>query len=233
MKTFITILISLFYSFLTFGQQISLEEWNNEAITNKRLIPKYGYQIKNTKEKEADIDFIKTALANDTTNRKASNHLIQLGFDYIYKDLKTAMYRFNQAYLLDSTNSDIYWGFGGVYMTLGDFENAEKQYSIGLSINPNNTHLLTDYGTYFMTQYFELKNVSEKDAFINLDLAISNLMKSYNINPNDENTTYKLSICYWYKNDCKNALKYHDECKLLGGKPINVGYTKELMRKCN
>ena len=36
------------------------------------------------------------------------------------------MYRFNQAYLLDSTNTDIYWGFGGVYMTLGDFENAKN-----------------------------------------------------------------------------------------------------------
>ena len=53
----------------------------------------------------------------------ASDYLIKLGFNYMYKrDLKTAMYRFNQAYLLDSTNSDIYWGYGAIYMTLGNFE---------------------------------------------------------------------------------------------------------------
>lgn len=233
MKSLFTTLILLFYSFLTFGQQMLLEEWNKESITNKRLIPKYGYQEKSENEKNADIDFIKTALAKDTSNRDASNRLIQLGFAYVYKDLKTAMYRFNQAYLLDSTNTDIYWGFGGVYMTLGDFENAKKQYLIGLSIDSNNTHLLTDYGTYFMIQYFELEKTSKNDALTNLDSAISNLMKSYSINPLDENTTYKLSVCFWYKNDCKKALKYHDECKLLGGKPINANYTKDLLEKCN
>ena len=44
MKSLFTTLILLFYSFLTFGQQMLLEEWNKESITNKRLIPKYGYQ---------------------------------------------------------------------------------------------------------------------------------------------------------------------------------------------
>ena len=34
----------------------------------------------------------------------------------------------------------------------------------GLAINPNNTHLLTDYGTYYMVQYYALQPIDEKSA---------------------------------------------------------------------
>ena len=142
------------------------------------------------------------------------------------------MYRFNQAYLLDSTNTDIYWGFGAVYMTLGDYSKAEKQYLEGLAINPDNTHLLTDYGTYFMAQYYGLQPIDKKGALTNLEKAIDYLTKSYNLDPKDQNTTFKLSICYWNKGDSDNAWKYYDICKELGGQPITEDYTKDLMKKC-
>ncbi len=63
------------------------------------------------------------------------------------------MYRFNQSYLLDSTSTDIYWGYGAVYMTLQNYEKAREQYLEGLTINPRNVHLLTDYATYFRIRY--------------------------------------------------------------------------------
>ena len=158
--------------------------------------------------------------------------MISLGFKYLYRDIKTAMYRFNQAYLLDSTNTDIYWGFGGVYMTLGDYAKAEKQYQEGLEINPSNTHLLTDYGTYFMAQYYGLQPIDEKGALTNLESAITYMVKSYQLDPTDQNTTFKLSICYWNKGDCDNAWKYYDICKALGGQPITEDYTNDLKKKC-
>src|SRR5436190_9598559 len=114
------------------------------------------------------------SLSQFKTRRQASNHLIELGFQYYYRpDFKTAMYRFNQAYLLDSTNTDIFWGYGAIYMTLGDYKKAQQEYLEGLSVNSQNTHLLTDYGTYFMNQYYVLQPVNDKDASRNLDSAIS------------------------------------------------------------
>ena len=231
MKTILTLAITLF-ALTIFAQQITSDEWDKQATTNKRLLPKYGNLPKTEEEKKADLDFIKTVLEKDSTNRKASDHMIRLGFSYLYRDIKTAMYRFNQAYLLDSTNTDIYWGFGGVYMTLGDYGKAEKQYSEGLSINPKNTHLLTDYGTYFMAQYYGLQPVAEKDASRNLDSAISYMNRSYQLDPIDPNTTFKLSICFWNKNDCDNAWKFYDKCKALGGQPITEDYTNDLKKKC-
>lgn len=184
-----------------FAQQISLQQWNEEAQENIRLLPKYG------------------------------NHLISLGFKYLYNDIKTAMYRFNQAYLLDSTNTDIYWGFGGVYTRLGDYEKAAKQYKEGLNIDPDNAHLLTDYGTLFMAQS-QSPSISESNIYPLLDSAIYFLKKSLLIDAKDQNTSYKLSAVFLFKNDCKNAWKYYRVCKKLGGAPITDEYTRDLQAHC-
>ena len=239
MREILTIIITLF-SLTTFGQKYSdvidkkmtFEQWKEEAKTNIRLLPKYGHAAKTEGQKASDKEFIETTLKQYPTNRKASEHLIDLGFKYLYKDIKTAMYRFNQAYLLDSTNSDIYWGYGGVYFILGDLENTQKQYLEGLEINSKNTHLLTDYGTYFMSQYYGLQPLGEKKALIHLDSAITYLTKSFELDKTDPNTSFKLSICYFQKKDCKNAWKYYTQCKTFGGQPITDDYTKALAEQC-
>ncbi len=214
------------------AEKMTLEKWNEEAKSNIRLWPKYRYAVKTEDQKKADQEFIANALAQDSSNRIASDHMIDLGFSYLYRDIKTAMYRFNQAYLLDSTNTDIYWGFGGVYLTLGDYEKAEKQYLEGLAINPNNTHLLTDYGTYFMIQYYSLQPVDEKEALTALESAISYMLKSFQLDPSDQNTTFKLSVGYFNQGNCENAWKYYNICQSLGGKPITKEYSAALKGKC-
>src|SRR5437899_1211183 len=98
-----TAAIALYY-LTSFGQQMTIDEWNEQAKSNIRLLPKYGHAIKTAGQKNADKEFIESTLKQFPTPGKASEHLIELGFKYLYKDIKTAMYRFNQAYLLDSTN---------------------------------------------------------------------------------------------------------------------------------
>ncbi len=235
MKILLTVSIILF-SLNSFSQQPDLKDWNEQAKTNIRLLPKYGYVQKTEEQKKLDEQFITSTMQQEQfkgNRTAASNHLIKLGFNYLYRgDLKTAMYRFNQAYLLDSANTDIYWGYGAVYMSLGNYEQAEKQYQEGLAIRPANTHLLTDYGTYFLAQYYALQPIDEKNAINNIDSAIVHLNKSYQVDNKDQNTLFKLSICHWIKGDCTNAWKFHNECKKLGGEPITEDYTKDLEKKC-
>ena len=235
MKKIFTIIFTLF-TIATFGQQITSKDWEEQSKTNIRLLPKYGNVLKTEEQKKSDEGFINETMKQEQfkgDRTAASNHLINLGFNYLYRgDLKTAMYRFNQAYLLDTLNAEIYWGYGAVYMTLGDYEKAKQQYEEGLSKSSENTHLLTDFGTYYMAQYYGLQPIDEKNAMINLESAISYMTKSYSIDNKDQNTTYKLSICYWLKGDCDNAWKYYNECKALGGQPITEDYTKDLKKKC-
>ena len=118
-------------SLSAFGQQISWEEWETESKTDIRLLPKYGNVEKTEKQNAADKAFIETMLKHDSSLRKASNRFINLGFQFLYKnDIKTAMYRFNQAYVLDPTNTDVYWGFGAIYMSLGQYKKVKSKRTV-------------------------------------------------------------------------------------------------------
>lgn len=243
MKQILTLIFAL-STLAIFAQIPTWDEWEKQAKTNKKLLPEYGHQIKTEAEIDADEKFISSIMAMDQfegDRHAASNHLIQLGFNYLYmQDLFTAMSRFNQAYLLDSTNSDIYWGYGAVYMTLGNFELGKQQYEAGLIIDSVNTHLLTDLSTYYMEQYLAFIAMPENEYVKNpkelaaqsIDSALYCLNKSYKIDPRNENTVYKLSTVCYYAGDCENAWKYYDECRALGGRPITDEYTKDLKKKC-
>ena len=229
--------IILLFTIPSFGQQLPLSPLEEEAKTNKRLLPRYGLLPKSQAELSADKQFVEETLKYPQFNgdhRAASNHLISLGFNYLYKqDLRTAMYRFNQAYLLDSTNTDIYWGYGAFYMRLGNYEEAKSQYMAGLSINPDNTHLLTDMSAYFLSQYYVLERAGlQRGAMQNVETALSYLTKSFSIDNTDQNTAHKLAVCYWLKEDCKNAWKYYDRCKELGGQSITEKFTNDLNARC-
>jgi hypothetical protein len=105
MKNLLTIFLFILSSSAVVAQQMTLNQWNEEEKTNIRCLPKYGYVEKTPGQLEADAKFIEVTLPRFASKRLASEELIDLGFKYLYHDIKTAMYRFNQAYLLDSTNS--------------------------------------------------------------------------------------------------------------------------------
>ena len=230
----ISILTLILFASIFFGQKMTEQEWNELASKDKRLLPKYGHLPKTKEEKKADLEFIQTVLKKDTTNYLASAHLMSVGFDNLNRgDLKTAMFRFNQAYLLDSTNTDIYLGYGAVYATLGNHVKASQQYQERIAFIPKNTRLLPDNGADYLSQFFVLMlSQDTKAAFQKLDSAIINLQNSFQIDPRNPETSSKLSLCYYYKDDCDNAWKYYYIRDALGGQPIDEKYAKDLKKKC-
>lgn len=236
LKIHLTILFTLM-SIMTILGQTTYKEWEKEAKNNVRLLPKYGDIQKTNEQILTDKQFVEETLKIEKykgNKRAASDDMIKLGFQYLYKgDLKTAMYRFNQAFLLDSENTDIYWGFGAVYVSLSQSEKAKEQYEQGLKLKPDNSHLLTDYATYFLVKYYEAKKLNHHNANEYLDKAIDKLTMSYTIDKKDSNTLYKLSVCHLMNSDCEDAIKFYNLCKEEGGKPIDERYTQELNRICN
>jgi len=227
MKYLLTFLLS-FTCMWGFAQQISYDEWKKESEEDIRLLPEYGNKQKTQGQIESDQQFIKTALDADGTNRKASDHLVKLGFTYLYRgDIKTAMYRFNQAYLLDPKNENIYWGFGAVYSTFNDNKTTIAQYDKGLALNPKSSVILTDKATIYFVDFQKDQNAEK------LSTAIKLLTKSYEIDAANMNTTYKLSVCYFLRKDCANAWKFYNECMKQGGQPIVKEYTEALKKQCN
>jgi tetratricopeptide (TPR) repeat protein len=219
--------ILLMMSIGVYGQEIDYSSWKEESKSNIRLLPEYGNATKTKDQKEADDDFIKLSLQQDGTREKASDHMVNLGFNYLYKkDLRTAMYRFNQAWLLNPKNENAYWGFGAIYFMFNDFDNAMTQYTKGLRINPKSSNILTDKATVYLTKF------NTTGGKINLDSATSIFKRSYIVDPKNQNTLFKLSACYFINDNCNDALKYYDECQALGGRPITKEYTEALKKKC-
>jgi tetratricopeptide (TPR) repeat protein len=226
MKYFL-ILIAVFICKFSFAQQMTYQEWKEQAKTEIRMLPEYGNVKKTEGQIAADNELIQAELKQNGTHRKASDKLIKIGFDYLYRGaIKTAMYRFNQAYLLDPKNENIYWGFGSIYFTFNDMNEALRQYAKGLAINPNSSNILTDKASIYLA-IFENKGDAE-----DLNIAIGFFTKSYGIDQLNQNTLFKLSAAYLYNKDCKNAWRFYNECMKLGGKPVTQNYTDALKKMC-
>jgi tetratricopeptide (TPR) repeat protein len=226
MKYVITLLVSLI-SLSSFAQQMSYQQWQEEAKTQINLQPEYGNVEKSKEQLETDQKFIVTELKELGTHGKASEEMVKLGFDYLYRgDLKTAMRRFNQAWLLDAKNENAYWGYGSVYFYLHNDQEALKQLEKGLSINPKSSNIITDIASINMSFY------SEKNNPAYLDKAIELFKQSYGVDPSNQNTLFKLSAAYYYKKDCTNAWRFYNECMKLGGRQISVGYAEALKKQC-
>jgi len=136
------------------------------------------------------------------------------------------MYRFNQAWLLDPKNENVFWGFASIYFNFDDYENAMKQLDEGLLLNPKSSKIITDKATIHLT-LFQSRNDPKELAIAN-DL----FTQSYLIDPENQVTLFKLSISYFLKNDCENALKYYRECKALGGRSLSPEYIQAIDKMC-
>ena len=207
---YLIITFALFTSLVLNAQKMSYDEWRKEANDNIRLHPKYNNAEKSKGQLKADQQLIKESLETHSTLEKASEYYVSRGFDYLYAgDLKLAMYRFNQAWLLNPKNENAFWGFGGVYFTYGDFEKALTQYEEGLKINPKSSNLLTDKASVYLGKYDSSQDLSD------INQAIELFKTSLAVDSKNQNTLYKISICYFIKEDCKNALIYYDDCQNL------------------
>ena len=84
----IILLFFVMIQLVTFGQQITYNQFKEEAKTDFRLLPKYGNAAKTKEQINLDNDLIQDYLKQGGTHRKASKILIRLGFNYLYKILK-------------------------------------------------------------------------------------------------------------------------------------------------
>lgn len=234
MKKFFQLLILILVT-TAVAQNEDYAGWITLANEDPGLQPEYGNIQKTEKQKESDEIFVKELLAEYNGDKKlASEKMVELGFQYLYekRDLETAMRRFNQAFLVNPKNADLYYGFGTVYFNLGAMDEARKQYDKGLKIDPKHFEILTDYGTTYLGEYYNDPNPGNEQSQSRLDLGLKKLKESFQVNPNYASTTYKLSILYLLQNDCVNSEKFLDLTKVNNSGLISKSYLNEFNFKC-
>jgi tetratricopeptide (TPR) repeat protein len=90
----------------------------NKEVERKHIniAPLYGGRVKSKDLQQADQKFIETILTECKCSRpEAAKQRAAMGWKFLRKgDAEMASKRFNQAYLLDSTNASLYWGFAAI-----------------------------------------------------------------------------------------------------------------------
>ncbi len=213
--------------------QVNYKQWQQMEQNNLMLQPRLGGRALPQTIKNSTDSLYSELLPKFVSARDASDYLIQRGFLFLHQDdLITAMHRYNQAYVLDSTNPNVYWGYGSVYATMGQNMLARKQYIAGLELDPESPPLLTGMGTTYLAEYYLSQESTPQLAQKKLDTALSMIQKSYSLIPEDGNTNYKLSICYYQKNLCPQAVKHLTIADHVGGVLVTQLYRNDLMKKC-
>ncbi len=120
---------------ITFG--MSSCKTNGQEVDNTK--PMYGEVRKSEEYKKIDDLFIKESLEKFRTVDSAVYVQIDYSWRYFYhNDLKTAMKRFNQAWLLNPEFPDSYFGFAALLEMQKNRPEAERFYKMALEKDKGN-----------------------------------------------------------------------------------------------
>lgn len=150
------------------------------------LIPMYGHAKKCQAQLDADKKFIEHVLQDYGSLKEGSIKHVWLGWQYLEKnDYETAMKRFNQAWLLDSLNADVYWGFGCLLREQRKIDEAIEMFNRSIDINPENEFAYEDRANAYnikFNQTSDIKYLDEASADIRKAAELSSENTGDNIN---------------------------------------------------
>ena len=96
---------------------------------------------------EADRQFVEAAVRESGSKEAAARLAILRGWKQLKQgDPEVAIQSFNQAYLLDPNNAEIYWGLGIAMTQQERHDIAVRLFARALALDPQNPRLLADIG---------------------------------------------------------------------------------------
>lgn len=136
---------------------------SKEVPINER--PMYGGKPPTIEEQKAHEEFIKVSIENMGSREAACEYTLGIVKHYIDKgDLRTAMKRTNQAWLLDPKNPNVFIRFGDIMRNRGDKDKAIKFYKKALELDPTNAILMCNLGRQYYSKAYRVHGTSKLDV---------------------------------------------------------------------
>ncbi len=177
-------------------------------------IPEYGNQPKSPEMLQADQEFLNKVQGKE---QEAFEHLINVGWSFFKRgDIGTAIKRFNQAWLIDSTRYESYWGFAAAEGRLNNLETSKHYYEKALN-HGGDTKILNPEYAIVLREQAKAENNSEKLAEAD-NLFISEI----------EAGNEKAACIYAYQLFREN--KKEDACKVMTSCPDDKDNLKKACR---
>jgi tetratricopeptide (TPR) repeat protein len=186
----------------------------------------YGHVKKCTEQIQFDKDFLAQCDKTGKSRAESAQHMVMRGWEYLYaKKLDTSMMRFNQAWLLDSLNADIYWGFANLLGTQGKFKESIPLFERSIKINPSNAKVWHDEATSYGNIFFSTKEIKY------LNSAIYSLKMAISLDQKNPQFYGELTSAYSYFMQKDSARKYFKITEQLDPNAINPEVKKMLEHK--
>jgi tetratricopeptide (TPR) repeat protein len=161
-------------------------------------------------------DFIKLIEAKGSRESGARRAVVVAWSYYSKGDLRTAMKRFNQAWLLNPNNPEIYFGFGCISDEKNNFKEAIEMYTRAININPDYAYAYSNRG---LTYYH--KGNTEK--------AIADFTKAMEIEPGHAQNYNDRAACYAMQGEFDKSWSDLQKAQELGYK-VNPEFIKDLKK---
>ena len=193
-----------------------------EGVTRIDQVPMYGGMDRNSvpELKAADEQLLARTTKGFGNREKASAAFVNHGFQfYGQDDLAMAMKRFNQAWLLNPRNPEVYWGFGSVLHDQGKNCEARKMMEKALSYDYYITGLYPD-----AARIYTLCSVSDKA--LSAETKKQYYQKSQKLYEEavllDSNTAYvyaSWATAFYWKGQYAQAWEKVEKQREFGGEP--------------
>ena len=165
-------------------------------------LPMYGSGNKSRFEKEADAQLLKSIEQQGLSKKEGAKNLARRGwYFFAQRDFKTAMARFNQAWLLDPENGDVYHGFAVISSEKqSPTKEVEKLFLLSVSKPQVDATAFVDYGRFLRTEK-------------RFDEALTQLNKALELSASVRNARANISFVYYLKNDFAKACDWAKKAK--------------------
>ena len=202
---------------------------SDTRVPKLNSLPMYGNLPLSSGYQQANKEFILFADSIfDHDRTKASQYYCKHGWDYFRSGfLDTAMFRFNQAWLLDTTNGRIYWGFADVLSKKGQYNEAVPFFKRAIKAPPNNSILWREAALTQGQLFFQTKDIQH------LRMSIDYSMQAIHFDPSNANAYGDLATAYSYFIQKDSAIKYMHLADKLDPKVVNPEVRKLLTGKQN
>ena len=168
-----------------------------ENLQNRSLsIGKKAYQLLYFGQYEESLNLAKLAVKINKTNEKLWMILAETQVaNGLYKKALTSL---NQAEILNSNISEIYFAKSNIYLKISQLKNAKTALETGLKIEPNNYKAIFQLGNIFLME----KNYSE---------AIKIFDKSTKIKPDFWQAINNQGLAYFEKDNLKLSIQFFEK----------------------
>lgn len=167
------------------------------------LLPMYGKAKKCREQLALDKQFLDECDRKFASRQLASVASVKFGWKYFYDNqLDVAIKRFNQAWLLDSANAEVYWGFASVLGMKQQYRESIPLFQKYLASHPTEANAWEGLSTSYGQLFFQTKDIELLYSDIN---ALKNCIK---LNPKNARASGQLTGAYSYFVQKDSARRY-------------------------